>query len=99
MPGFKKVLYAHHFGKTGEKDVAGVVRRCREGGFNVFAIKAYDGTGLTGAQGLDSHPLAPHSLGDISRLYDAFGDQGIRYMPYGVSRGRDWRAEANLAIA
>lgn len=96
MEPMKKSVMLWQYDHTREKTVAEWVTTLRLGAIDCFRVKSHDGLALMGR--VYSHPLAPVSLDEIERQYEAFGAEGITYMPWCNPLGKDVPAEAALAV-
>jgi len=80
-----------------EQSVGDWVETLRLGDIDCFRIKTHQH--LNWMANVYSHPLAPTGLDQVQRDYEAFGEQGITYLPWCVPMGLDVAREADLAIA
>jgi hypothetical protein len=79
-----------------ENTVEDWVRTLSLGGITVFKMKTHQAR--TWMARNYSHPLAPGSLADVARLYEAFKAHGIEFVPWCVPMMIDPEAEARFAI-
>lgn len=96
MEPIQKSVMLHQYNNCRENTAEDWVRTLSLGGIDCFRVKSHDGTDLMGA--FYRHPLAPVSLDEIQRQYEAFGQHGIAFVPWCVPTGRDVPAEAALAV-
>lgn len=79
-----------------ENTVEDWVRTLSLGGIATFKMKTHQAQ--TWMKRNYSHPLAPGSVADVARLYEAFRGHGIDFVPWCVPMLLDLEAEAKLAI-